>query len=102
MKWGEYSSDVQFILQRSDQPKSANSSEATKNPASSPQASESPKKAKSSLDHSMTNEKLPASSLSGQNSIQSVDSDGVKNEPRRTDLIGIVRGKNFHFKTTLN
>lgn len=97
MKWGEYSSDVQFILQRSDQPKNTIPDQAaSKNPASSPPLpSESPKKAKSTFDQPMMSaDKLPSSSLSeDRNSIQSVTSENIPtNEPRRTDLIGIVKG----------
>lgn len=100
MKWGEYSSDVQFILQRSDQPNKSDQPTSVKNPASSPpQASESPKKAKSTFDQStpsqqMTDEKLSASPLTEQNSIKNdnTDSSIKSNELRRTDLIGIVKG----------
>lgn len=104
MKWGEYSSDVQFILQRSDQPKNANPDQASKNPASSPpQANESPKKAKSAFDQPLTNDKLPLTQLDDENPTKNVNSESIKTIERRTDLIGIVKGKckylveNFNF-----
>lgn len=89
MKWGEYSSDVQFILQRSDQPKVQSPDQAAKNPASSPpQANESPKKAKSTFD-----EKSPVSPFNEPNPMNNPTPEDIKtNEPRRTDLIGIVKG----------
>lgn len=95
MKWGEYSSDVQFILQRSDQPKVQSPDQAAKNPASSPsQAAESPKKAKSTFDQPVAVENLPTSPFDEQNPIKSPTPENIKaNEPRRTDLIGIVKGK---------
>lgn len=108
MKWGEYSSDVQFILQRSDQPNKSDQTTSIKNPASSPpQANESPKKAKSTFDQSVSqpifDEKLSASPLNGENSIKNDNNDSIKtNELRRTDLIGIVKGKflfDFIFRT---
>lgn len=94
MKWGEYSSDVQFILQRSDTPKTATPDQASKNPASTPpQANESPKKAKSAFDQPTMDEKLPSLPLVESNSIKNTQPESVKaNEPRRTDLIGIVKG----------
>lgn len=100
MKWGEYSSDVQFILQRSDQPNKSDQTTSVKNPASSPpQANESPKKAKSAFDQSspsqqMSDEKLSASPLTEPNSIKNDNNDSSinSNELRRTDLIGIVKG----------
>lgn len=101
MKWGEYSSDVQFILQRSDQPNKSDQPTSVKNPASSPpQANESPKKAKSAFDQSlpsqqqMAEEKLSPSPLTEQNSIKNDNNDSSikSNELRRTDLIGIVKG----------
>lgn len=94
MKWGEYSSDVQFILQRSDQPKAASQDQAAKNPASSPpQANESPKKAKSTFDQSMPSVKHQSPLSEDQQSINSATSENIKmNEPRRNDLIGIVKG----------
>lgn len=101
MKWGEYSSDVQFILQRSDQPNKSDQITAIKNPASSPpQANESPKKAKSTFDQSpsqpMVDEKLSTSPLTEQNAIKNDNNDSIKtNDPRRTDLIGIVKGEFF-------
>lgn len=90
MKWGEYSSDVQFILQRSDQPKIQGPEQAAKNPASSPpQAAESPKKSKSTFD-----EPTSTFPFDEQNPIKNSPSENIKtNEPRRTDLIGIVKGK---------
>lgn len=94
MKWGEYSSDVQFILQRSDQPKvttnPSNSDQATKNPASSPpQATESPKKAKSTFD----TPKMPYKSPEMQTKSHNLSSDSFKlNESRKSDIIGIVKG----------
>lgn len=96
MKWGEYSNDVQFILQRSDQPKNANGDQAAKNPASSPpQPAESPKKAKSTFDQPMCSDKLTSPPLEEENLITSVSPEIIKiNDHRRTDLIGIVKGKN--------
>lgn len=94
MKWGEYSCDVQFILQRSDQPKNANPDQASKNPASSPpQANESPKKAKSAFDQPMTDDKLPATQLDEENPMKNANLESIKTTERRTDLIGIVKGK---------
>lgn len=98
MKWGEYSSDVQFILQRSDQPKNGNTpDQAAKNPASSPpQANESPKKAKSTFDPPMSADPHSSLPLDEQNAVQNFTPESIKtNEHRRTDLIGIVKGK-FH------
>lgn len=100
MKWGEYSSDVQFILQRSDQPNKNDQPTSVKNPASSPpQANESPKKAKSAFDQSspsqqMVDVKLTGSPLTDENSIKNdnIDSSIKSNELRRNDLIGIVKG----------
>lgn len=94
MKWGEYSSDVQFILQRSDTPKTVTPDQALKNPASTPpQVNESPKKAKSAFDQPTMDEKLPSLPLVESNSIKNIQPESVKaNEPRRTDLIGIVKG----------
>lgn len=96
MKWGEYSSDVQFILHRSDQPKKASPDQAAKNPASSPpQANESPKKAKSSFDQPMSLEKLPSPSERAEepNTTRNVLENVKSNEHRRSDLIGIVKGE---------
>ncbi|XP_031635815.1 bromodomain-containing protein DDB_G0280777 [Contarinia nasturtii] len=94
MKWGEYSSDVQFILQRSDQPKNGNSpDQAAKNPASSPQATESPKKAKSTFDQPINTDQLSSLPLDEPNTVQSLTPESITtNEHRRTDLIGIVKG----------
>lgn len=94
MKWGEYSSDVQFILQRSDQPK-ASPDQAAKNPASSPpQTNESPKKVKSTFDQPMSIDQVPTPLMEETNSARNVLSDNVKtNEHRRSDLIGIVKGE---------
>lgn len=94
MKWGEYSSDVQFILQRSDQPKPAvvtspTSDVATKNPASSPpQSTESPKKAKSAIcDQFKPMEKSPF-----QMSKNVISDARTPDSARKADLIGIVKG----------
>lgn len=94
MKWGEYSCDVQFILQRSDAPKGANPDQAVKNPASSPpQANESPKKAKSAFDQPVMSDELPSPPLNEPDSMNNSHPESIKtNEPRRTDLIGIVKG----------
>ncbi|XP_055302190.1 ras association domain-containing protein 8 [Sitodiplosis mosellana] len=94
MKWGEYSSDVQFILQRSDQTKKAVPDQAAKNPASSPPpVNESPKKAKSTFDQPMSIEKLATPPMEEQNSTRTAPSENIKtNEHRRSDLIGIVKG----------
>lgn len=93
MKWGEYSHDVQFILQRSDQPKGSpltNDQATTKNPASTPaQATESPKKAKSTFDSPTMPYKLPEMQTQSRNLI--ADSFNV-NENRKSDIIGIVKG----------
>lgn len=95
MKWGEYSSDVQFILLRSDQSKTSAPEHGAKNPASSPpQANESPKKAKPTFDQPMINESIPSSPLEEQNTKKIKSLETIKiNELRRTDLIGIVNGK---------
>lgn len=93
MKWGEYSSDVQFILQRSDHPKqvsltSPSSEVATKNPASSPpQSIESPKKAKSTYDQPLKHNENIASQAN-----KNVMSEAPEAQ-RKNDLIGIVKGK---------
>lgn len=99
MKWGEYSSDVQFILQRSDQEKKASLDQAVKNPASSPaQVNESPKKARSTLDQPMSIDKLPNSPIKEQSSIRNSLCENAKtNEHRRSDLIGIVKGLFFNY-----
>lgn len=105
MKWGEYSSDVQFILQRSDQPNKPSPDQAAKNPASSPpQANESPKKAKSTFDQPMSLEKVDTPPMEAPNSISTTPSENMKtNEPRRSDLIGIVKGEqNFEFFSDRN
>lgn len=101
MKWGEYSNDVQFILQRSDQQKTvanhANGEHSTKNPASSPpQANESPKKAKQTIDQSKGMEKsFSLSSEPEANNIQHANENIVKTvaDIRKSELIGIVKGK---------
>lgn len=96
MKWGEYSSDVQFILQRSDQKATAspavqNQDQATKNPASTPpQATESPKKAKSTFDSPKMLYKSPEMQIKSQTLASG--SFNV-NEIRKSDIIGIVKGK---------
>lgn len=94
LKWGEYSCDVQFILQRSDAPKGANPDQAVKNPASSPpQANESPKKAKSAFDQPVMSDEPPSPPLIEPDSMNNAHPESIKvNEPRRTDLIGIVKG----------
>lgn len=96
MKWGEYSSDVQFILQRSDQPNKASPDQAAKNPASSPPpVTESPKKAKSAIDQS-TNIEQATPSMDEQNSARTAISENIKlSERRKSDLIGIVKGEKY-------
>lgn len=96
MKWGEYSSDVQFILQRSDQPNKASSEQAAKNPASSPPpVNESPKKAKSALDQS-TNIAQATPPMDEQNSARTAISENIEmSEHRKSDSIGIAKGKIF-------
>lgn len=95
MKWGEYSHDVQFILQRSDQPKGSpptNDQATAKNPASTPpQAAESPKKAKSTFDSPAMPYKSPDMQIKSRNLIS--DSLNEVNENRKSDIIGIVKGK---------
>lgn len=95
MKWGEYSSDVQFILQRSDQQKKPSLDQAVKNPASSPaQVNESPKKAKSTLEQPMSIDKLPNSPIKEQNSTRNILCENAQTSGhRRSDLIGIVKGR---------
>lgn len=94
MKWGEYSHDVQFILQRSDQPKGSPSTTTdpatTKNPASTPpQASESPKKAKSTNDSPTMPYTTPEMQTKSRNPMS--EAFNVQ-ENRKSDIIGIVKG----------
>lgn len=97
MKWGEYSSDVQFILQRSDQqkvvaPQSAD--QAVKNPAvSPPQANGSPKKAKPTLDQSKDLGKL-LSPNSERRILQHIPGNVAEaaDEARKSEIIGIIKG----------
>lgn len=100
MKWGEYSHDVQFILQRSDQPKGSpltNDQATTKNPASTPpQATESPKKAKSTFDSPTMPYKSPEMQTKSRNLMS--DSFNV-NDNRKSDIIGIVKGEQNQFLT---
>lgn len=101
MKWGEYSNDVQFILQRSDQQKivasTSNADQATKNPASTPPhdlTTESPKKAKSTFD----SPKMSFNSPDMQSKSQHLPSDSFKlNEHRKSDNIGIVKGESIFY-----
>lgn len=97
MKWGEYSSDVQFILQRSDQPNKIIPDQAAKNPASSPPPiDESPKKAKSALDQLTNVEKQATPPIDEQNSAKTAISESIKmGDRRKTDLIGIVKGEKY-------
>lgn len=97
MKWGEYSNDVQFILQRSDQQKVAatqSADQAVKNPAvSPPQANGSPKKAKPTIDPSKDIDKLLSPNSERQH-LQHAPGIMAKatEDARKSDLIGIIKG----------
>lgn len=95
MKWNEYSNDVQFILQRSDQPKNAIPDQAAKNPASSPpQTNESPKKAKSIFERPINTDKHLSSPLERLETIENATTESIEtNERNKTDFIGIVKGE---------
>lgn len=83
MKWGEYSSDVQFILQRSDQQKTA-TDDTTKSSVDAKETIDASKKPKSTLTD------LPKSTQKETTSNQNAAEQKV--EFRKNDLVGIVKG----------
>lgn len=88
MKWGEYSSDVQFILQRSDQQKSTPNADLSLKTSNEAQSLDSPKKVKSmESDQTIYTGKSSPVSQSNKNTIAN-----QKPDPQKKDLIGIVRG----------
>lgn len=95
MKWGEYSHDVQFILQRSDQQKAAanqSADQAVKNPAQSPpQANGSPKKAKPTIDQSNVTDKLLSPDAERRNLQNAPENTEKTIDSRTADLMGIIK-----------